>query len=451
MTSNKDKFGEVFTPPSMVHRIIDDTLSLMGNHFFHDLKCIFEIGAGKGVFYDTLIHKRNLMTNPNSVYIMNEINPEHQDDLEKLIEHNSNHKLFMGNILELELELELESELDFVWGNLPFHNGGKSFVPGIGHGKGHGVGTKNGGVVTIWPLMVKLAFDMLKNGGFFLAIIPCIWLKEDKAGIYDLFVRKHKICFLKVFNCVQANKIFKYNCQTPVCYVMVQKMGQAVMNVDEKVFKLYDSIHEKWIDFSLIPGYCIPTSHVTLFQNKNKSNDKSNDKFVDKLCDNISCYDKIKRICFMKKSVLEHCVKTFHKKNIKECGVLQDASCVDEHGNSLYKVITGASIDGDNTSLILHGILSREHGAYYGIPKLIIPHKRLLRCFKDYDGTYSCHGRDMHVFLLEDKDKNQAHEKIDILASYLTSQDHAKMVEDGFRIRMNFIEKYAFQYITYPI
>ncbi len=450
MASNKDKFGEVFTPPSLVHQMIDDTLSLMGDMFFHHLKCIFEIGAGKGVFYDTLIHKRNLMTNPNGVYIMNEINPEHQEDLEHLIEQNANHKLLMGNILELDLDLKL----DFVWGNLPFHNGGKSFVPGIGQGKGHGIGTNNGGVITIWPLMVKIAFDMLKDDGFFLAIIPCIWLKEDKAGIYDLFVRKHKLCFLKVFNCVQANKIFKYNCQTPICYVMVQKKSSTNIN-SPKVFKLYDSIQEKWINFSLIPGYCIPTSHVMLFQNKIDEiiRDKNiTDKNITDKNKVFSCYDKIKRICFMKKSVLQYSLQKFDKKNIEKHGILQDAPSVDKHDNILYKVITGASIDKDK-SIILHGVLSHEHGTYFGIPKLILPHKRLLYCFKDYDGSYSCHGRDMHVFLFDDTTIHETtiREKIDILADYLSSQDHTKMVENGFRIRMNFIEKYAFKYINYPI
>ena len=77
----------------------------------------------------------------------------------------------------------------------------------------------------------------------------------------------------------------------------------------------------------------------------------------------------------------------------------------------------------------------------------------MLHCFKDYDGSYSCHGRDMHVFLFDDTTIHDTtiHEKIDILADYLSSQDHTKMVENGFRIRMNFIEKYAFKYINYPI
>ena len=108
----------------------------------------------------------------------------------------------------------------------------------------------------------------------------------------------------------------------------------------------------------------------------------------------------VKRTSFMKKSVMKETIQTFNKQNLSLVGKLQDAKY--EH-NQLYKVITGASIirnSNEPDSMILHGVVSKEYGAYYGIPKLILPHKRLLRFFKSYDGTYSCYGRDMHVFFI---------------------------------------------------
>ena len=63
-----------------------------------------------------------------------------------------------------------------------------------------------------------------------------------------------------------------------------------------------------------------------------------------------------------------------------------------------YKIITGASF---HESLTLHGFVSTEPGLFYGQPKLILPHKRLAKFFKDYDGTYSCFGRDMYVFFCD--------------------------------------------------
>ena len=426
--SNKDKYGEVFTPENLIHIMINDAIQIMGHQVMKQTpQNVFEIGAGKGAFYDTLVLKRNLMC---GTYVMNEINEQHRSTLEELPSTQETKKhLLLSNLFSIDTN-KYKEQFDLVWGNLPFHNGGKSFVPGIGHGKGYG------GVVTIWPQMVHFSFDvLLKTYGFFYAIIPCIWLKEDKAGIYDLFVRKHKICFLRIFNCKQANRIFQYNCQTPVCYVMVQKMD-AKYTAKEVLFNLYDSAHETYIKFHLLPGFCIPTSHVHLF--RNRVQEIQNHKPT------LNCYDKILRTSYMKKSVLQHSIQSFHKNNAHEVGHLQHASTQDANGQTLYKVITGASLDSSNdNAVLLHGIVSLEHGAYYGIPKLILPHKRFLKYFKDYDGTYSVYGRDMHVFLFPTNPYD-----MDILASHLES--HKDMVEDGFRIRMNFIEKYAFKYISYP-
>ena len=53
---NKDKYGEVFTPESLVSMMIHDTKKIMGDQFFKKRQKIFETGAGKGIFYDTLNH-----------------------------------------------------------------------------------------------------------------------------------------------------------------------------------------------------------------------------------------------------------------------------------------------------------------------------------------------------------------------------------------------------------
>ena len=146
--------------------------------------------------------------------------------------------------------------------------------------------------VTIWPKMIHHLFThFLKEGGYFFCIIPCIWLKQDRAKIYDLFVKQHNICFLKVFNCYEAHKLFGYNCQTPMCYVMVQKKG-AYSNTGVNKFKLYDKDVENYIDFTLLLDYCIPTAHASFFQ-KQVSLIQTKDSYV-------SCYDKIKKISLLK-------------------------------------------------------------------------------------------------------------------------------------------------------
>ena len=53
----------------------------------------------------------------------------------------------------------------------------------------------------------------------------------------------------------------------------------------------------------------------------------------------------------------------------------------------------------------------------------------------------------MYVFLFEHENKSKVRDKIDALEKHLSSHSVAKMIESGFKIRMNFIEKHVFQYI----
>lgn len=427
--NNKDKFGEVITPCNFVETMIQDAKYIMGNDFFHLRNHIFETGAGKGVFYETLMKN---FDNLSLKYTMNEINDEHHHDLLNLINLyniDNSHKLILGDLFHIDSTIKY----DFVWGNLPFHNGGKSFVPGLAKfNKDNKMITKPEKLVTIWTKMIHFIFqNILQDNGYFFCIIPCIWLKKDKANIYDLFVKTYQICFLKVFDCIEANKIFNYNCQTPICYVMVKKTIQNIKNID---FKLYDNDVNDYIDFHLLQDFCIPTKHASLFKNrlKNLSNKT------------VSCYDKLKKISTLKKGVVETRTIIFDAKN--KDTYMEDYVLNNTHA---YKVITGASIEKSTGKLVLHGMISSVCGLYYGIPKLILPHKRLLKCFKDYDGTYSCYGRDMYVFLMEGN--GNVNEKIDALESYLMKDENVKLIENGFKIRMQFIEKYVFQYISYDI
>ena len=92
-----------------------------------------------------------------------------------------------------------------------------------------------------------------------------------------------------------------------------------------------------------------------------------------------------------KQEIVEKAEIFFTQKSALDTGYLEDFTFA-LNEPCLYKVITGASIDKKKDKLVLHGFVSKMHGLYYGIPKLILPHKRLLRFFKDINGTYSCYG-----------------------------------------------------------
>lgn len=439
MTSNKDKYGEVFTPPGLVKDMLGDALSIEGEGL-RGCKRIFEPGAGRGVFYETFFGEGGSGWEADA-YIMNDINEQHGDHLRGLVAGTGRGGGGGGCGDEVLIQdifsVQLDERVDMILGNLPFHNGGKAFVPGLAKFHASDVEVTNpNGIVTIWPKIIYHCFDrLLTFGGYFFCIIPCIWLKEDRAKIYDLFVRKNQLIMLKVFDCVQANALFGYNCQTPVCYVLVKK-GMRVTNT----FKLFDGSAvdgldgmNGYIDFTLKEGHCIPTKHAGLFAGSGGG-------------ELVTCYDKLKKISSLKPGVMDQVMERFDKGNVGEVGLLEDYRC----GGGEHKVITGAAVV--NERLILHGVVSGMPGLYAGIPKLILPHKRLLRCFKDYDGTYSCYGRDMYVFLFEGCSRlADSRAKIDALAEHLTSEPYVTMIERGFTIRMNFIEKYVFQYVPWVL
>ena len=83
--SNKDKYGEVFTPPELIQEMHDllfhsETMELIGNTQFCK---IFEPGAGQGIFFDVFQNTNNAFPT-NFHYIMNEINPQHLDCLQNV-------------------------------------------------------------------------------------------------------------------------------------------------------------------------------------------------------------------------------------------------------------------------------------------------------------------------------------------------------------------------------
>lgn len=427
---NKDKYGEVLTPPSLVQQMLDD---LKSNTCDVDLSLsqinkIFEPGAGKGVFFDVFVNQNNCFCN-SFKYILNEINHEHLADLQDVRKNYQEHtEIIVQDCLDVSLE-----KCDLVIGNLPFNCHTKKFVPSLAKNHKDDKSVTQSKSVTLWTKITHFCFEhILKPGGYFYAIIPCIWLKQDRSGIYNLFTRDNSIVFLKTFDCQTANNIFQYNCQTPICYVLVQKKKTN----NAKPFKLYDRASEKYVDFALSPGKCIPTHCARHFI--------SHSQYL-KQREISSCYEHVLKISTLHPKCLAGEVVRFSKGGLENYIDKPDYNNgKKEKEEKLYKIITGSLFDKKTKHLTLNGFVSCVPCLYHGKPKLILPHKRLAKFFKDYDGTYSCFGRDMYVFLCDNK------QQIDMLYDFLNGNTIVnQMIETGFTIRMNFIEKYVFQYIPW--
>ena len=419
-SNNKNKYGEVFTPPFLIQQMIDDLKTEgLDNHLsLVQADTIFEPGAGKGVFFDIFVNKNNFFKdNKNFKYTMNEINYEHFDDLKTICKNYSD---YTEDCLDLDI-----SKCKLIIGNLPFNCETKKFVPSLAKNNKDNKSVTQSKSVTLWTKITHFCFDnILKDNGYFYAIIPCIWLKPDRGGIYDLFTRYYSIILLKTFDCQIANTIFKYNCQTPICYVLVHKKKNN--HKDNKLkFKLYDHQENKYLDFVLDYGKCIPTHCISHFI--------SHSQFLKKRQIS-SCYEYVLKISTLNPKCLAGETKRFSKGGLDSYQV-QDGE---------YKIITGSLFNKKTKCLTLNGFVSTVPCLYYGKPKIILPHKRLAKFFKDYDGSYSCYGRDMYVFLCNNK------KEIDELYNFFNDNVIVnQMIETGFTIRMNFIEKYVFQYIPW--
>ena len=349
MTSNKHKFAEVFTPPTLVKEIV----SLLPK-----AKNIYEPGVGQGAFLEEIQH--DFVS-----YEGCEINPTKKWDNPKI-------NIFEGNFFDHELK-----EYELIIGNPPFYQDGFKGPPCAKSRKG----------TTIWPQIVKRCWDHLVPNGILAMVLPCIWLKPDKEQIYNLFT-EHQILYLRVYTCVESNKLFNYKAQTPCCYVIVQKTKSF------KPIQIYDETKSRFVSFNLTPGYCIPTLNAELIQS-----------FVPTLKLNVT------KVAFIKKEI-------------------ENNPIVKEPKNKFPLITTYKDT--------IYGYESNEPGKFQGIPKIIMAHKTFPILFLDKEGTYGLYGRDKYVFtgpnLMEQYE-------------YL-SQPIVQKIIKSFTVRMNFIEKDIFKYLS---
>ena len=360
---NKHKFAEVFTPPELVKEILEklDTIETINSNTSKTFR-IYEPGVGQGAFLEQILEKYN-----NIEYEGSEINPTKEYTNNKI-------NIFHGDFFKHTLK-----EYDLIIGNPPFYQDGFKGPPCAKTRKGQ----------TIWPQIVKRCWDHLAPNGIFAMVLPCIWLKPDKEKIYNLFT-EHQILYLRVYTCVESNKLFNYNAQTPCCYVIVKK----TKNLEPNIIKIYDE--SKFVSFTLKPGYCIPTQNAELIQS-----------FIPTMKINPI------KIAFIKKELETTLIK---EPKINE---------------NIYPLIT-------TYKDTIYGYESTQPGKYQGIPKIIMAHKTFPILFLDKEGIYGLYGRDKYVFTGPN-----------IMEQYnYLSQPIVQKIIKSFTVRMNFIEKDIFKYLS---
>ena len=84
------------------------------------------------------------------------------------------------------LQWTTDLQFDFIIGNPPYNSGGVKKVPT------NTVIDKKEDGKTIWPDFLRRNISLLKEGGMMNVVVPSIWMKPDKAGMYELLL-KYKI------------------------------------------------------------------------------------------------------------------------------------------------------------------------------------------------------------------------------------------------------------------
>jgi hypothetical protein len=356
---NKHKFAEVFTPPELVKEILEK---------IETNKRIYEPGVGQGAFLEQIQKNNDFQS-----YDGCEINPT--PILESKINNKTN--IFKGDFFDDQLK-----EYDLIIGNPPFYQDGFKGPPCAKTRKGK----------TIWPQIVKRCWEHLAPNGILAMVLPCIWLKPDKEKMYNLFT-EHQILYLRVYTCVESNKLFNYKAQTPCCYVIVQKTK---LFKPMQIYDEYSTTSNKFVSFTLKPGYCIPTQNAELIQT-------------------------------FKPTMKINPIKiAFIKKELETTVVKEPSAAI-----NIYPLIT-------TYKDTIYGYESIQPGKYQGIPKIIMAHKTFPILFLDKEGTYGLYGRDKYVFT-----------GTNLMEQYeYLSQPIVQKIIKSFTVRMNFIEKDIFKYLS---
>ena len=257
-------YGIIYTP----FDVVEEQLAQIPDHYFENLSLRWlDTGAGIGN-YSIILFKR-LYTGLAKIIVdsdercrhiiekmifMIEVFPEHIKHLRNIFGENAN----IINRCFLSLEKSDFQNIgfdgfDFIIGNPPYNINGSIKTPTNSKLK------KGDDGKTVYVDFVYKSLDLLKPGGFLNYIIPSLWLKPDKAGLYKRLTNL-KIHYLTPLNTNDSQKLFKYQAQTPTYYFLIENSVEE----GEKTIKIWDKYDKEYIDYRLLPEWPIPCYGITI-------------------------------------------------------------------------------------------------------------------------------------------------------------------------------------------
>ena len=394
-SENKELYGEINTPFYLINKMLDLLPeSVFTNKDFRWL----DPGCGCGYFSIVLFHrlfsglsatipsKRERRDHIiSNMMFMVEVNEQHREILIKTFGKSAN--IIMDDFVNHDF---CES-FDIVIGNPPYNCNGLKKVPT------NKTSNKKEDGKTLWIDFTKKSISILRKSGFLVFIIPSIWMKPDKAKMYD-FLLKFRIRKMHCLTNTETNHAFSNLAQTPTCYFLLENAPS------HNVIPLYDNNVGRYISYGLTKNIPIPVFGASV---------------ISKIMKTTAIYGTIAPI----KTSLPSRHTEFS--NIKT-----------EKFPHLY--VHTCCLTGLEPMLVTK--YGNQEDRYHKIPKLILAHKMYGFPYLDEKGVYGISNRDNYVisgYTISDLEK---------IKDFLSTK-FALYVFESTRYRMKYLEKYAFELI----
>ena len=426
---NKQKYGEVNTPFHLINTMLD---MLPKELFQDDTVHWLDPACGSG-YFPMVLYNRLMVTLINRIKYTNmrhdhilqqmlsmvEINHEHIPKLFSLFGSNSN--VYHNNFLSLDKgcgiydkfiskttptsvmsvnSKEMRSRLVII-GNPPYNCSGLKKVPT------NTKRNKKQDGKTIWTDFVRHSIDMMEQGDYLIMIVPSIWMKPDKAKIYDLLT-SYKLHKIRTFTNTETAKLFKYQAQTPTCIFVLEKKPT------DYITKIYDKHTHNFIEHRIRIGRPLPLCEIECINfllpyvekyghlKVHKTNMPSKNTSTLRLQDNVTITQDLR--------------ETYSYNNIRTCCLV-------------------------NGEPVLKYELSDKPCPYHGKKKVVLAHKMYGHPIVDITGYYGISNRDNYV--VTELEKNEDYY---LVAEYLRLPV-IQRIYNSTRYRMRYLERYAFEFI----
>ena len=401
------KYGEIYTPFSLIREMFKmfDVSEFRKKH-----KKWLDTGAGIGNFsiylysllndgLSEIIRNKEERHNhiiKNMIYMV-EIKENNVKRLREIFGKDAN--IYCMDYNEYE---NTETKYDYIIGNPPYNSNGVKKVP-----TNKELNKKMDGK-TIWVHFIYKSLSILVSKGKLLYIIPSIWMKPDKAGVYNLLVRENKIEKICTLTNTENNKLFDGKAQTPTCYFLLSKENN---ENNTKELSIYSKHKMTYINYELDIGKPIPVYGSYII---NKIN-----QFVNKY----GCLNP-------------------NKTNLPGKDTLISLNKDDQH--PFENIKTCLITERNKPKLVIE--YTNKKQSYYGIPKLILAHKMYGFPYLDELGEYGISNRDNYVIYKDKNDKIYSLEELKNIQEFLSTK-FILYVYESTRYRMKYLEKYAFEFI----